>query len=304
MSWTIGQLARQTGVPVKTLRFYSDEGVLPPAGRSAGGYRLYGDEAPARVERIRTLRDAGLDLATIRRVLDGTLGLDGALRGRLGAIEAELASLQRIAAAMRATLRAGGGAPSDRDLRRLCEVTRLSEAARRDAFARWLAELTEGVAVDPAWMAQQLEAAVPPLPDEPTGEQLDAWIELAELLRDRELVELLRRHAAEVWTASFDLAAGQRAIAEATEAARDALARDQPPDAPESAEIVERFAIGYAAALGRPPDRAFRDWLNAQHRDRDPRVVRYGELQARLRGAPAGPSAAWRWLIDAMRAWL
>lgn len=38
----IGELARRTGVPVRTIRFYSDTGVVVPAGRSPAGYRLYG----------------------------------------------------------------------------------------------------------------------------------------------------------------------------------------------------------------------------------------------------------------------
>jgi hypothetical protein len=39
---TIGELARLTGLTVKTVRFWSDEGLLPPEGRTRAGYRLYG----------------------------------------------------------------------------------------------------------------------------------------------------------------------------------------------------------------------------------------------------------------------
>jgi hypothetical protein len=41
---TIGQLARRTGLSVKTIRWYSDQGLVPPAGRTASGYRLFGVE--------------------------------------------------------------------------------------------------------------------------------------------------------------------------------------------------------------------------------------------------------------------
>ncbi|WP_437757082.1 MerR family transcriptional regulator [Sorangium sp. So ce1389] len=94
----------------------SDEGLLPPSGRSASGYRLYGEEDLARVERIRALRDAGLDLATIRSVLAGATPLREALRGRLLRVEAEIAGLRQVAAALRASLRS---APDEEDLRRL-----------------------------------------------------------------------------------------------------------------------------------------------------------------------------------------
>ncbi|MGS2648616.1 MerR family transcriptional regulator [Streptosporangium sp. LJ11] len=53
--YTIGRLARRTGLPVHTIRFWSDSGVVPPTGRSDGGYRLYDAAAVARI-------DAGLDL--------------------------------------------------------------------------------------------------------------------------------------------------------------------------------------------------------------------------------------------------
>jgi DNA-binding transcriptional MerR regulator len=82
---TIGRLAELTGVPVRTIRFYSDTAVdgsvLPePAGRTAASYRLYPIEAAARLELIRTLRDLGVGLPTVARVLART----GALRAELG----------------------------------------------------------------------------------------------------------------------------------------------------------------------------------------------------------------------------
>lgn len=326
--FTIGEVARRTGVPVKTLRFYSDEGLLPPADRTASGYRLYGEDDLVRLARIRTLRDAGLDLATIRAVLAGTTSLTEALRQRLRAVEAEIVALRQLAAALRATLRPDGPDEQDapgaadtgnaadaadavdaaavRDLERLCKITRLTGAGRRSVIAGFFEDVTAGVPVDRGWLQQMIDMSVPPLPDEPSRAQLDAWIELCELLSDQDFVASLRGHAAEVWTEGFDLAAGQRAIADATGEARAALDRGLAPGSPGAAAIVERFVQSYAAALGRPAGRAFRDWLAAHYRDRDPRTVRYGELLAVLRGEPAqaGPSEEWSWLIEACRAHL
>ncbi|MET9502451.1 MerR family transcriptional regulator [Streptomyces sp. NPDC006622] len=75
----IGELARATGLSVRTIRYWSDEGVLAPVARSAGGYRLYDAESAARLELIRTLRELGLGLDAVRRVLAGetTVGLLG-----------------------------------------------------------------------------------------------------------------------------------------------------------------------------------------------------------------------------------
>src|ERR1700761_7881852 len=55
--FTIGQLSRRTGVPARTIRFWSDQGLVPPTARSAAGYRLYDAEAVARLDLIQTLRE-------------------------------------------------------------------------------------------------------------------------------------------------------------------------------------------------------------------------------------------------------
>jgi DNA-binding transcriptional MerR regulator len=67
---TIGQLARRTGVPVRTIRFWSDEGVLPETDRSSGNYRRYDSRAVARLDLVRTLRELGMGLDDIRLVLE------------------------------------------------------------------------------------------------------------------------------------------------------------------------------------------------------------------------------------------
>jgi MerR family copper efflux transcriptional regulator len=52
----IGEVARRTGLSVKTIRFYCDEGLLQPKGRSDAGYRLFDDENLAELTIIRALR--------------------------------------------------------------------------------------------------------------------------------------------------------------------------------------------------------------------------------------------------------
>lgn len=67
---SIGELSRRTGLTVKTIRFYSDRGIVPPTDRSPAGYRLYGPDVLTRLDLARTLRELGPDLATVRKVLD------------------------------------------------------------------------------------------------------------------------------------------------------------------------------------------------------------------------------------------
>ncbi|MDT7841120.1 MerR family transcriptional regulator [Streptomyces justiciae] len=69
----IGELARETGVSVRLLRYYEEQGLLD-AGRTAGGQRVYDAGAPVTVRRIRALLDAGLPTRVIREVLDCVCG--------------------------------------------------------------------------------------------------------------------------------------------------------------------------------------------------------------------------------------
>lgn len=65
----VGELARQTGKTVRALRLYEEIGLLRPVGRSAGGYRLFGSDATARVEWIGKLQAMGFSLPRIREFL-------------------------------------------------------------------------------------------------------------------------------------------------------------------------------------------------------------------------------------------
>lgn len=66
----IGKLAEAAGVTTATLRYYEEEGLLPPADRSPAGYRDYSVDTIARVSFIHRGQTAGLTLAQIRQILD------------------------------------------------------------------------------------------------------------------------------------------------------------------------------------------------------------------------------------------
>lgn len=65
----IGELAHRCGLPVKTLRYYEDLGLLPATGRTPGGYRLFAEGSLQRLEFIRRLKNLGLSLGEIRECL-------------------------------------------------------------------------------------------------------------------------------------------------------------------------------------------------------------------------------------------
>lgn len=69
---TIEQVAAQTGLTKRTLRYYEEVGLLPPAGRTEGNYRRYTQDDVQRLERIKNLRNLlGFSLADIRDILEG-----------------------------------------------------------------------------------------------------------------------------------------------------------------------------------------------------------------------------------------
>lgn len=68
--FTIEQVAAQTGLTKRTLRYYEEVGLLPPTGRTEGNYRRYTGEDIQRLERIKNLRNLlGFSLADIREIL-------------------------------------------------------------------------------------------------------------------------------------------------------------------------------------------------------------------------------------------
>jgi MerR family transcriptional regulator, thiopeptide resistance regulator len=66
----VGDLAKQTGVSVRTLHYYDEIGLLAPSHRTETGYRLYGEADIIRLQQIVSLRQIGFSLEQIRECLE------------------------------------------------------------------------------------------------------------------------------------------------------------------------------------------------------------------------------------------
>ena len=66
----IGELAKQTGIAVGTLRYYSDLGLLLPVHRGDNGYRYYSENASSQVQFIKKAQAIGFTLEEIKQILD------------------------------------------------------------------------------------------------------------------------------------------------------------------------------------------------------------------------------------------
>lgn len=69
MTFTIGKVASAVKVSTDTLRYYEREGLIGPASKSSGGYRLYDSDAVRRVRFIKQAQHCGFTLTEIRALL-------------------------------------------------------------------------------------------------------------------------------------------------------------------------------------------------------------------------------------------
>ncbi|MFE3411140.1 MerR family transcriptional regulator [Streptomyces mirabilis] len=291
---TIGELARATGLTVRTIRYWSDEGALPPVARSSGGYRLYDAGSVARLELIRTLRELGLGLDAVRKVLAGETTVAEVAAAHVTALDAQISSLKVTRAVLSSVARRGSTAE---EMTLMNKLARLSAAERKRIMEEFVEELFHGLdSVDPAIQERMRSTAVD-LPQDPTPEQVDAWVELAEMVQDpefraqmREVVEFNaadRDHAA---AAGRSVWFPMRLLRLGTEARVRGIA----PESPEAAALLrEVLGDGDPAAVLERMESASND-----------RLARYRELLSTVKGAgtPSAHRAEFGWVVAALRA--
>jgi hypothetical protein len=94
-SLRIGEAAGRSGLSVKAVRFYCDQGLIKPVGRSEGGYRLFDEQAVAELVLIRVFRTMDVSLDELARILQlrrsGTCNCSSLKIS----IEAKIASIDR-----------------------------------------------------------------------------------------------------------------------------------------------------------------------------------------------------------------
>lgn len=66
----IGLVAKESSVPIKTIRYYEELGLLKASGRTEGGYRLFDSDVFSRLNFIKRAQKLGLSLSEIKEFLD------------------------------------------------------------------------------------------------------------------------------------------------------------------------------------------------------------------------------------------
>lgn len=113
--YAIGDLARQTGTKVETIRWYERDGTMPPPARTEGGRRAYTQEHLDRLAFIRHARELGFPLDDVRALLrlsdepdKPCADADSIARAHLGAVRSRIARLQALEAELERMVEACG----------------------------------------------------------------------------------------------------------------------------------------------------------------------------------------------------
>ncbi|MEY9215128.1 MerR family transcriptional regulator [Thermobifida halotolerans] len=142
--WKVGELARLTGLTVRTLHHYEHVGVLRPSARTPAGHRLYGEADVRRLYQVVALRELGLPLEAIGTVLAGDVDLAELLGDHLAHVDRRLAALRSLRdrlTALAAAARSARGLRSDDLLGLMEEVTTMEETIRNHYTGEQLAYL-------------------------------------------------------------------------------------------------------------------------------------------------------------------
>jgi len=305
--FTIGQMAKRTGLPVKTIRFYSDSGLVPPSARSGAGYRLYDAAAYARLDLIKTLRDLGIDLATVSQVLDQQVSIADVARAHAEALDVHIRSL-RLRRSVLLAVAKGRSTPAEVEL--MNSLANLSAEERRRLINDFIDETFGGLDANPDFVAM-MRSAMPELPADPAPEQVEAWVELADLVRNQDFKASVRRmadyQAADRSGGDVDAGAQKRLGDEVTEQVGAAMSAGIDPASVQARAVVDELAGRYATAFGRQDDAGFRRWLLARlAASSDPRAERYWQLLAIINGWPPVPTLmpVYAWFTEALAAGL
>ncbi|WP_222932778.1 MerR family transcriptional regulator [Nocardia yunnanensis] len=290
---SIGELARRTGVAVRTIRFYCDEGIVE-SSRSAGGHRMFdATKATERLLVVRRLRALGLGLESITDVLHEKRSLPEVIAIEKSRLDEELTQLVWRRAALRAV---EGAAAVQRPATLALLAAAQDGATVHDCLVRFwrrvLAPLPR-TASDP-WVCWN----VPEPPADPSVDDVLAYAELAALVADPDVTGIVRR---QYWRNRPELIRDAHALyTEIGEVMVDVVSLVTEGVRPQGGRELDRFVTAHAHARGERDTPRFREQMLIDASDADHRIHRYWALTGKLLGPRVTIGQAHNWLYDAL----
>ena len=325
--YPIGDAARRSGLSISAVRFYADAGIVEPAHLSQAGHRLYDVDTIARLELVRTLRELDTDLNEIRRLLEGETTLHDLLTTHLTIVENQERTLRARRAVLR-TLIKQGGTTAQADL--MHKLVSMTDEEREQTIDDFWNDVGEGLDV-PDGFVDRLRTMRPTLPADPTPTQLEAWIELADLVKDPTFRKGVRTYLHDTYSTDdvgrniasrpfqdFMYESGAGLIEEVLAAHR----AGESPRSPWAQKAITRFMEAAAGLSNTPLTPQVRDRLAHAYRQLpdikrqiaeedaasqgpvyDQTHGRYLSLVAVVNGTePEEDTAPYAWIAEAMRA--
>jgi DNA-binding transcriptional MerR regulator len=324
--YPIGDAARRSGLSVSAVRFYADAGVVEPTRLTEAGHRLYDIDTIARLELVRTLRELDTDLDEIRRLLEGGTTLHDLLTTHLEIVERQERTLRARRAVLRTLIRQGGTTAQADLMHKLVSMT---DEEREQVIDDFWNDVGEDLDV-PEGFVDRLRAMRPVLPADPTAAQLEAWIELADLVRDPGFREAVRTYLRDTYSTDVGRSIASPRFQDFMYGSGTALMKEvlaahhagQSPRSPRSQEAITRFMEAAAGVSDTPVTPESRDRMAEAFRripDIERQIAeedaasedpvyddthgRYLSLVAAVNGTPPEEDTLpYAWIADAMRA--
>lgn len=104
MYYSIGEVAKSTGIAISTLRYYDREGMFPDMERSSGGIRMFSDKEITVIRVIECLKTAGVSIKDIKEFLNWCKEGDASLEKRRELFHNRLSEVQKQIADLQSTM--------------------------------------------------------------------------------------------------------------------------------------------------------------------------------------------------------
>ncbi|WP_206055075.1 MerR family transcriptional regulator [Nocardia sp. CS682] len=290
---SIGELARRTGLAVRTIRFYCDEGMLE-SHRSPGGHRMFAaDGATERLLLVRRLRALGFGLSPIIDVLHGEQSIAEVIAAENARLDVEFRSMAWRRASLRAVETAS---PTQRAGRLALLATVQDSGAAHEGLLRfWRRVLAPvrrcDVDIFVGWN-------VPQPPADPSVEEVVTYAELAALVAEPDLHNAVRQ---QLWRKQPQLIRDRQGLYAEVGEAMAAVATLVSADVrPHGGDELDRFVNAHAGARGERDSPGFREQLLIDATDTDHRIHRYWALTEQLLKTRITVGQAHNWMYDAL----